>query len=551
MIDEKYRLISEILDGKSKQRLRESYFKKNFLTIYDNIINYTDINLKELPFVQKMWHWVNDNPNIFLCKTCNEKPTTFNKNWEDGYRSYCSQKCSAVSESTKLKRVNTCLETYGETNVAKVKEIYNKVVETNILKYGFKCSFQNTEVREKWKLSIMAKYGVEHVFQLPKIIEQISIKRRKFLNTFFEGKELFTTDYFKDKSNETRRTTIYEKYKNIFHEKCNDEYDFIDYKNSIFKINHKKCNTITELSLGFLIDRNHANNSICTACYPIHENKSIGEKEVINWIKDMGIKLEESNNIIIKPKHLDIYIPSMNLAIEYNGLYHHNDSHKNIDYHYNKSLGCEKQGIHLIHIWSDEWRDKRDIIKSIILNKMNMIKQKIYARKCELKIVSDINLIRNFLNENHIQGYTNSTTKLGLYYNNELISLMIFGYSRNGLELLRFCNKINLNVIGGASKLFSYYVKNYDFEYINSFSDYRLFDGSVYIKLGFNKLYLTSPDYYWCTDHERKHKSNFTHKKLIKQGYDANKSEDIIMRERGYNKIYNSGLVKWVYKKLN
>jgi hypothetical protein len=104
------------------------------------------------------------------------------------------------------------------------------------------------------------------------------------------------------------------------------------------------------------------------------------------------------------------------------------------------------------------------IIKSIIISKINKIENKIYARNCEIKEI-DTKDCRDFLNKNHIQGYTTSSIKIGLYYKDDLISVMTLGNrrinSKNSFELIRFCNKINFNVIGSASKIFKYFLKKY------------------------------------------------------------------------------------------
>ena len=161
MNDERFKKINDIIDGKSV-RLREKYVQKNYNTIYSDIINYCS-NINDLPFIQKIWHYVNDVPNYFLC-TCGNK-TTFNRNWLDGYRRSCSAKCAQKDEDVKLKRSKTNLEKYGVENVAKLDKNKKKQEETNLKKYGSKSSFQNKNVQDKWKANIKEKYGADHIFQ--------------------------------------------------------------------------------------------------------------------------------------------------------------------------------------------------------------------------------------------------------------------------------------------------------------------------------------------------------------------------------------------------
>ena len=132
---------------------------------------------------------------------------------------------------------------------------------------------------------------------------------------------------------------------------------------------------------------------------------------------------------VIPPVELDVYIPEKKIAIEYNGLYWHSEKFKTKTYHYDKWLACKNQGVQLIQIWEDDWYYKKDIVKSIILTKINKFEDKIFARKCVIKIVN-YNEKFIFLNNNHLQGNSSSSINIGLYYNNELVSLMTFGKRR-------------------------------------------------------------------------------------------------------------------------
>jgi hypothetical protein len=189
---------------------------------------------------------------------------------------------------------------------------------------------------------------------------------------------------------------------------------------------------------------------------------------------------------------------------------------------------------------------------SILFNRMGMMEDRIYARKCTIKNISSCES-RKFLDSYHIQGHANSQYKFGLYHNDELVSLMTFGYRKTNakieFELIRFCNKISMSVIGAASKLFKHAIANIDFDYMISYSDFSLFDGSMYEKLGFNRIHLTKPNYYWVVDGERHHRFIYNKKKLIKEGFNPNKTEVEIMWERGYHRIWGCGQYRWEFKK--
>ena len=192
----------------------------------------------------------------------------------------------------------------------------------------------------------------------------------------------------------------------------------------------------------------------------------------------------------------------------------------------------------------------------MILNKLGKTPNKIFARKTEIKEINDNKIIRDFLNKNHIQGFIGSKIKLGLFYNDELVSLMTFGELRKSLgqsdkkgsyELLRFCNKLNTSVVGGASKLFKYFINNFEFNEITSYADRSISNGNLYVSLGFNFEKYTSPNYYYIIDGVRKHRFGFRKDKLVKEGFDLTKTEIQIMSERKINRIYNSGNIKFIY----
>ena len=277
------------------------------------------------------------------------------------------------------------------------------------------------------------------------------------------------------------------------------------------------------------------------------------EGEIRNFLKEQNIFFEERTRNIIKPLELDIYIPSHNIAIEFDGLYWHSEIHKPSNYHLNKTELCEEKNIKLIHIFEDEWLFKKDVVKSRLKNILGLTENKIYARKTEIKLV-DNKLANKFLEENHIQGNVNSSIKLGLYYNNELVSLMTFGKGRvalggnsNQYELLRFCNKLNTIVVGGADKLLQYFIKTYNPIEIISYADRRWSKGDLYKKLNFEFIRYSNPNYWYVINNIRKHRFGFRKSILVKKGYDKNKTEHQIMLDRKIYRIYDCGTI--VYKK--
>jgi len=188
----------------------------------------------------------------------------------------------------------------------------------------------------------------------------------------------------------------------------------------------------------------------------------------------------------------------------------------------------------------------------MILNKLGKTQNKIYARKCKIKEITDNKFIKFFLDNNHIQGYITSKIKLGLFYDDELVSIMLFGYSRRSTnktkewELLRFCNILNTNVVGSASKLLKYFIINYKDNKLITFADKSISNGDLYKKLGFKLDGITKPNFYYIIDGIKKHRFNYRKNKLIKMGFDKNKSARQIMLERRLYRIYDSGNLRFI-----
>jgi hypothetical protein len=168
------------------------------------------------------------------------------------------------------------------------------------------------------------------------------------------------------------------------------------------------------------------------------------------------------------------------------------------------------------------------------------------------------------MNNNHIQGDSNSSTNLGLKYNGELVAAMTFSKERiiyggkkdNGnYELIRYANKIGYNVVGGFSRLVHHFIKQNTPKSLKTFCDAR-WSGinpliTVYSKCGFDYIGLTKPNYWYMhkTDMlNRKHRYNFTKHSILKKHpeLDKTKTEWELMKELGYNRIWDCGNMKFI-----
>jgi len=473
----------------------------------------------------------------------------------------------SMTNEYKEKTKNECLKKYGVDHPLKNREILQNLKNTNLKKYGVECTLQNDEVRLKIIKTNIKKYGVDVPLKNKEIVNKLIETnidkykersplqnmevRKKSLQTLMSNYGVYNpmkSDIIKEKSKKTKIENILKKFENINIIK-------IDSSNYTFKCDCRESHEFTISSM-LLYNRLKCKTKLCTVCNPINSYNNSGfQIDFIDFIKlNYCGEILSNNREIIKPYEIDIYLPELKLGFEFNGVYWHNELYKSNNYHLEKTELSEKNGIKLIHIYEDDWIYKQDIVKSRILNILGE-SNKIYARKCEIKEINTISS-KTFLDVNHIQGHVGSKIKIGLFYENELVSLMTFGSLRksmgqkstaNSYELLRFCNKLNTNVVGGASKLFKYFIEKYNPIEVISYADRSWSSGHLYKILGFKLEHKTRPNYYYVIDGIRMHRFNFRKDKLIKEGFDSNKTEHEIMLERRIYRIYDSGHLKFKF----
>lgn len=420
------------------------------------------------------------------------------------------------------KRISTNQSKYGVDNVSQINEIKEKKVETSKTNFGESYISKTNKFKEEIKKKNIENFGVEHFFQCDEFK-----KKSKITNLIrYDVETPSKSDLIKQKIKDSLKITLHKK---IF-ENINNITQIDD---SSYDINCVFCKKNFKISKILFYKRRETKTEICTECNPINKHQSGKEILLLNYIKSI-YSGEVVQNFRIERMEIDIYLPQLNLGFEFNGVWWHSDEYKRKSFHLDKTNFFTKREIKLIHIWEDDWDIKSDIIKSQIKNWLGL-SNRIWARNCHVKEVNVSDSIE-FLNKNHIQGGIGSNLKLGLYYKNELISLMTFdnleGRKRmttGNWNINRFCNKLGSTVVGGASKIFKYFIKNYEVKRVISYSDKDWSTGGLYEKLNFTKISESSVDYKYVVDGKRVHKSNF-------KG---------IEKEIPYTKIWDCGKIKW------
>ena len=305
----------------------------------------------------------------------------------------------------------------------------------------------------------------------------------------------------------------------------------------------------------------HIHSGGCPKC---GSTLSKNEDEIISFLETkLKEPIEQRNRTILHNKEIDIYIPSKKIGIEYHGLYWHSDKHLRIhkNYHLNKTLLAENNGVRLIQIFEDEYVNKKEIVLNKLLHILQYkdeSKEKINARECYVKEIEKKDALI-FLEKYHIQGFVRGTIHLGCFFKGKLIGVMSFTKEQkntNKWELTRFATDYNYICRGVGGKLFKYFISNYDPLEIKSFADRRwsTLENSLYEKIGFKFEKFLKPDYRYYNEkinrYERIHKFNFR-KKILQKKYNLciEDTETTMAKQLGYYKIYDCGLIKYIWKK--
>lgn len=229
-------------------------------------------------------------------------------------------------------------------NISKPESLVNDIREKNNLKkYGKSFPYQLDKFKEKAKKTNMKKYGTEYPMQQEDLRIKHSNKNTKHKKNpltkkvieAFSNKESLEK-YLKD--HELLGKTVYE------------ISTITGYARSII------CKKIKEYGLKDKIEEK--------------PKSSTEENQIVKFIESFYDKsiIRNSKDILGNRKELDIYLPDINFAIEFNGDFWHSIKYKGIDYHKSKIIEAKKNGITLFNVFSHEWHDEKlraDILNSI------------------------------------------------------------------------------------------------------------------------------------------------------------------------------------------
>lgn len=457
------------------------------------------------------------------------------------------------SESIRDKAKATLHAKYGVDCSLKNSAVREKIKQTNLAKYGYECSLSAPEVKERIKQTIHAKYGIEHISQATFVKD----KKKATLQTHYGVDYPIQSESVKQKIEQTNLQKYGTKHaiqcKGVLEKRkqTNIAKYGVDHPAKTAEVKEKIRNTLKEQYGVDALQQCAEFKEMQLHEHSISSNTS--KKELLQFIKSVySGKIIENTRKVISPKELDIYLPEKQLAFEFNGIYWHSE-HVGLskNYHQEKTKACHKAKIRLIHIFEHEWLFNRDKIKSLIRSALGIYSIRLYARKCQIKPI-DADTYRQFLLANHLQCAVNSSIRYGLFYQDELVSVIGFGKSRfkkDEIELHRYCVKANYQIVGGFSKLIKYVCVNEHITKFVSYVDFSHFNGRGYKKAGFTLEYLTQPSYIYIKGSEIKSRMQCQKHKLsaFLSAYYDDLSESDNMRLNGWYKVYDCGNLKLKY----
>lgn len=476
------------------------------------------------------------------------------------YFEYCSKKCAGLSLNEKRK--NTYLTRYGVDHPMKNADVKKKRQQTNVKLYGVDNVFQVEAVKNKIKETNLGRYGVEYSSQRPEFFEMTSAT---CLERYGVPHQMQSAEV-----QNKRNSTLVRKYGDATHQPISNKSDltcdfimknFVDEDNFIVindVLNYYSCSSnfwVTKIK------------PMLPEYVKVKQYKKFEQQVIIKFIQELYARsVIQDDRDTLNGLELDIFLPDIKLAIEYNGIPYHsygisdfgpfnNIKHEDRDRHLTKTEKCEQLGITLFQIYEDEWKNdiKNDILRSMISNKLGKNKRT-YARKCEVRELSSTTY-RNFCEVNHLQGSARASVKIGLYHLEELVACMSFGkprFNRNyEWELIRACSKKYLTVVGGFSKLLKQFTNKYSGDII-TYANRSYSSGDVYVKNGFTELGNSPPNYKYLKLNSFDVVSRYEAQKHklsnIIENFDNSLTEKQNMINNGYRILWDSGNKAFEYK---
>jgi len=486
-----------------KDELREvveenRYYKKT-IRKRDKPLYETISSIKGESFGEKLSVYLNDGKLECKCPDCENRPNFVSR--KQGFGEFCSYECRSQWKSLDAKITRECKNCGKEFT-------FNRNKDKEFCSY--ECSNNYKELVQKRvkesKKTQKERYGGVGTASGELLQKKRNTQEEKYGNRNYTNREKFLNT-METRYEKTIFDTSSKRLKNFFNNTLTprleseadikilinaDEYVGLQEK---YPLKCQKCNHKFEANV-----RSQPLPS-CPKCSPL----SKPEQEIFEFVDRITPEnvIRHDRNLL-DGKELDIWIPSLNVAIEYDGIFWHSELNGNKDknYHLRKTEQCENQDVQLIHLFSHEWHQKKEVAKSALQHKLGKTESRVYARDCEVREIETPKKT-SFLEKNHLQGAGKSSIKMGLTYRDEIKAVMTFSKPKashganSGTELVRYAS--DGSVVGGASRLLTNFIRRYNPDEIFTYADRRWSSKgkSMYPKIGFEPAGTSKPGYHY------------------------------------------------------
>lgn len=460
-------------------------------------------------------------------------------NYEATCLEHYGAKSSAQAESVKAKAKETALKNWGVDNASKSPKVVQRIRDSFISSYGVSNAMKVKKFKLRQQKSCLEHYGVDNPSRSPEVIKQIGDSTQAIYGVRHALQSPEVQKRF--------RATCRERYGKSHHSGYSDEI-YAKIENSKFwqeeyLVKKKEVWQIAkELGIdpsnAFKYFRYHA-PEISLRC----SHSSYDEGVLADFIESY-LPIERQKNLVGR-KSLDIYVPQLHLAFEYNGIYWHSEINRERDYHLQKTLECESQGIRLVHIWEDDWLGNMELMKRKVKALLGVETEKVFARKCQI-IVPTKEQKSFFFKANHIKGNDVYPLAFALKYQDQLVAMISFKDTSEGWYLSRYAT--SCSVPGGFSRLLEHFKRSIPWQRIYTYADRSWSQGNVYLKCGFNLIAKTEINYQVIEHCERIHSARYT-REYLKERFPDLYSEELtkfqIMDLANLNRIWDCGQLKF------
>lgn len=284
---------------------------------------------------------------------------------DEGYGNFCNRSCAASYEGTVNKRKATNVERHGVEVPVQSADIREKMQATMIERHGVAFAAQSPLMQAKRAEDNLAKHGINSPSPFAVAVTQKKVKET--ISARYNCENPMGNAVLAHKAGDGKRRHAYSQLTNVdrvgnvtplFTE---DEYKGVrdlDNKYLPFQYPWECLDCGTQFQDGLECDSNTGvNKPRCPKCYP--KKKSYGEHVILQIVKDAvpeGIEVLEGDRNLLNGFEVDILVPDLKLAIEYNGIYWHSEyaGGKGMEYHQNKLERLKELGYRLIYVWEDE-----------------------------------------------------------------------------------------------------------------------------------------------------------------------------------------------------